>query len=207
MTRVHDATGTITPVTIIEAGPCPILQVKNKETDGYVAVQLGFDPAPERTVNRPMAGHFKRAGVAPVRLAREFRVDDLDGYEAGKTLDLSLFEVGEEVDIVGRTKGRGWAGQIKKHHSHRGPTTHGSNYHRLPGSLGASSDPSRVMKGKAMAGHYGDERVTAQNITILVVDRERNLLVVRGSVPGHNNAYVTIRKSKKAARKAAAAKA
>jgi large subunit ribosomal protein L3 len=207
MTRVYDAAGTIIPVTIIEAGPCPILQVKNKDTDGYAAVQLGFDPAPERNVNRPMAGHFKRAGVAPVRLVREFRADDLDGYEVGKTLDLSLFQVGEQVDIVGRTKGRGFAGSIKKHHSHRGPTTHGSNYHRLPGSLGASADPSRVMKGKHMPGHYGDDRVTVQNITILDVDRERNLLVVRGSVPGHNNAYVTIRKSKKTARKAAGAKA
>jgi len=142
MTRVHDATGTITPVTIIEAGPCPILQIKNKATDGYAAVQLGFDPMPERNVNRPMAGHFKRAGAAPVRLVREFRIDDLDGYEAGKTLDLSLFEVGEQVDIVGKTKGRGFASHIKRFHSHRGPTTHGSTYHRLAGALGASGQPA-----------------------------------------------------------------
>jgi large subunit ribosomal protein L3 len=202
MTRIYDEAGTIIPVTIIEAGPCPVLQIKNKETDGYAAVQLGFDPMPERKVNQPMAGHFKRAGAQPVRFVREFRTESLDGFTPGQTLDLSLFEVGEKVDIVGRTKGRGFTGNIKKHNSSRGPMSHGSTYHRRTGSLGASADPSRVMKGKPMPGHYGNTRVTAQNLTILELDHEKNLLLVRGSIPGHNNAYVMIHKSKKVARKA-----
>lgn len=203
MTRIYDDAGTMIPVTVIEAGPCPILQVKNKDADGYQAVQIGFEPIAERKVTRPMAGHFKRSGVAPVRMIREFRVDDLDGFEAGKTLDLSIFEVGERIDVIGKTKGRGFTGAVKLHNSSRGPMSHGSMYHRRPGSLGASSDPSRVMKGKPIPGQYGAERVTAQNLVILEVNKEKNLLVVRGSIPGHNNGYVMIRKSKKAARKAA----
>lgn len=202
MSRIFDATGSVIPVTIIEAGPCPILQVKNKETDGYTAVQVGFDPLPERKVNKPMAGHFKRAGVAPVRVVREFRTDDLEGLQAGQTLDLSLFDVGDKIDVIGRTKGRGFTSHIKRHNSSRGPESHGSMYHRRTGSLGASADPSHVMQGKPMPGQYGNTRVTAQNLTIVEVDRERNLLVVRGSIPGFNNGYVVIRKSKKAARKA-----
>ena len=203
MTRIYDAVGTMIPVTVIEAGPCPILQVKNKDAAGYAALQLGFDPLPERKLTRPMAGHFKRSGAQPVRCVREFRIDDLDGYQAGQTLEVSLFQVGETVDVIGRSKGRGFAGQIKKCNSSRGPMSHGSTYHRRTGSLGASADPSHVMKGKPMAGHYGDGRVTASNLVILEVNREKNLLVVRGSIPGHNNGYVMIRKSKKAARKAA----
>lgn len=203
MTRIYDAAGSMIPVTIIEAGPCPILQIKNNESDGYQAVQLGFDPLPERKVNRPLAGHFKRAGAEPVRVVREFRTEDLASFAPGQTLDLSLFEVGEKVDIVGKTKGRGFTSNIKKHHSSRGPMSHGSTYHRRTGSLGASADPSHVMKGKAMPGHLGNTRVTAQNVTIIEVDRERNLLIVRGSIPGHNNGYLMIVKGKKAARKAA----
>jgi large subunit ribosomal protein L3 len=199
MSRIYDDAGTIIPVTIIEAGPCPILQVKSKDTDGYGAVQLGFDPLPERKLSRPMAGHFKRSGAMPVRVVREFRTDDLDGYQPGQTLDLSLFEVGEKIDVVGRSKGRGFTSPLKRHNVSRGPESHGSMYQRRTGSLGASSDPSRVMKGKPMAGQHGATRVTAQNLTILEVDRERNLLVVRGSIPGHNNGYVMIRKSKRAA--------
>jgi large subunit ribosomal protein L3 len=203
MTRIYDDAGAIIPVTVIEAGPCPVLQVKNKETDGYAAVQLGFDPLPERLANRPMSGHFKSSGAQPVRFVREFRTDEFGELKAGQTLDLSLFEVGEKVDVVGRTKGRGFTSQIKRWNTSRGPEAHGSMYHRRTGSLGASSDPSRVMKGKPMAGQHGNTRVTAQNLTILEVDLQRNLLVVRGSIPGNNNGYVMIRKSKRALARAA----
>lgn len=203
MTRIYDSVGSVIPVTIIEAGPCPILQIKNKNTDGYVAVQVGFDPVAERKVNQPMAGHFKRAGAGPLRYIREFRVDDLGEFAPGQTLDLGLFEVGDKIDVVGKSKGRGFAGPMKRHNSSRGPESHGSNYHRRSGSIGASADPSHVFKGRPMPGHMGNERVTAMNLTVLEVDREKNLLVVRGSVPGANNGYIMIRKSKKAARKAA----
>lgn len=202
MTRVSDETGAVIPVTVVELGPCPILQVKNREKDGYTAVQLGFEEKVERNVTKPMAGHFKRAGVKPQRVVREFRTEDLDGFEVGGTLDCSIFELGEKVDVTGVSKGRGFAGPIKRHGSSRGPESHGSRYHRRSGSLGASADPSRVMKGKPIAGHMGNERVTVQNMEVIRLDPEQNLLVLRGSVPGHNNGFVMIRKSVKAARNA-----
>ncbi len=206
MTRIYDESGAVIPVTVIQAGPCPVLQIKNTARDGYTALQLGFDPMPERKVNRPMAGHFKRGGSQPQRLVREVRIDSADGYQLGQQLDLSLFAVGELVDVIGVSKGRGFASQIKRHHSSRGPETHGSTYHRRAGSIGASADPSRVFKGKPMAGHMGAERVTTLNMKVVRMDPNNNLIIVRGSVPGHNNGYVMIRKSKKAARRAAARK-
>lgn len=198
MTRIYDAAGSVIPVTVIQAGPCPVLQIKNVERDGYNALQLGFDPIPERKANKPMTGHFKRAGATPQRLVREVRIDSLDGFALGQQLDLSLFALGEMVDVIGVSKGRGFAGPMKRHHSSRGPETHGSNYHRRAGSVGASADPSRVLKGKHMAGHMGDEQVTAQNLVVVRMDPTNNLLVVRGSVPGFNNGYVMIRKRKRA---------
>ena len=206
MTRIHDESGSVIPVTVIQAGPCPILQVKTLGKDGYDALQIGFESRPERTVNRPMKGHFKSAGVEPVRIIREFRTDELDGYAAGNSIDLGIFEIGEKIDITGVSKGRGFAGAQKRHGSSRGPESHGSRYHRAAGSLGASATPSRVFKGKKGAGQMGAERVTTQNMKVLDVDRERNLIIVRGSVPGHANGYVMLRKSVKAARKAAAAR-
>ena len=206
MTRVYDDAGTMIPVTVILAGPCPILQVKNREKDGYAALQLGFEAKPERLVNKPMTGHFKKAGAAPTRLIREFRTEDLDGYQTGQTLDLGIFEVGEKVDVIGISKGRGFTGPMKRHHSSRGPETHGSMYHRRTGSLGQSSDPSRVYKGMPMAGHMGAARSTVQNLKVVVLDKEKNLLLVRGSIPGCNDGYVMIRKSIKAARRAGAKK-
>lgn len=205
MTRIYDESGTMIPVTVIEAGPCPILQLKTKENDGYSAVQLGFDEKPERKVNLPMKGHFKRAGVAPARVVREFRTDSLDGYETGQSLDVGVFEVGEKIDVTGLSKGRGFAGPMKRHGSSRGPETHGSRYHRRAGSLGQSADPAHVFKGKKGPGQLGACRVTTQNLVVVDMDPERNLLVVRGSVPGANNGYIMIRKSVKAARKKAAA--
>lgn len=203
MTRIFDDAGSVIPVTVIQAGPCPILQIKNKERDGYTALQLGFEAKAQRKVTQPMAGHFKRAGVEPVRLIREFRTEDLDGFALGQVLDLDLFKVGEKVDVVGISKGRGFAGIQKRCHSSRGPETHGSMYHRRAGSQGASADPSHTWKGKSAAGHMGDAQTTAQNLTVVKVDKEKNLLVVRGSIPGHNEGYVVIRKSVKAARKKA----
>nr|HPK03835.1 50S ribosomal protein L3 [Candidatus Sumerlaeota bacterium] len=177
------------------------------QKDGYDALQVGFDPRPERTVTRPMNGHFKKAGVTPQRLVREFRIDGEGGYQTGQTLDLSLFEVGDKVDVVGVSKGRGFAGSQKRHHSSRGPETHGSNYHRMSGSMGASADPSHVHKGKKLPGHMGHARVTVQNIRVVDVDRENHLILVRGSVPGHPNGYVMLRKSLKMLRRRQARKA
>jgi large subunit ribosomal protein L3 len=188
-------------VTVIQAGPCPILQIKSKEKDGYSAIQVGFGNKPERSTTKPMLGHYKRAGVTPVRLVREFRTDDLDGYQLGHSLDLTLFEIGEKVDVSGISKGRGFAGVQKRHHSSRGPETHGSNYHRRTGSLSASADPSHVFRGKHAAGHMGASRTTMQNLTVIKVDKERNLLLVLGSIPGANDGFVMIRKSVRVSRK------
>ena len=206
MTRISDEAGAIIPVTVIQAGPCPILQIKTVSSDGYDALQLGFDPKPERKVNRPLAGHFKRAGVVPVRLIREFRTSDLDGLETGQMVDLSIFEVGETINVTGLSKGRGFAGPQKRHGSSRGPESHGSRYHRRPGSIGASATPAHVLKGRKAAGQMGAVRVTVQNLKVVDVDRERNLIAVRGSVPGHNDGYLLLRKRVKGALKGQAHK-
>ncbi|MCX7050246.1 MAG: 50S ribosomal protein L3 [Candidatus Sumerlaeota bacterium] len=199
MSQMFDDRGTLCPVTLIQAGPCPILQIKSEATDEYTAVQLGFDAKPESRANKAEVGHLKKARVAaptlsPVRVKREFRVEGLEGFDVGGTLDVTLFAAGERVDVIGTSKGRGFAGSIKRHHTRRGPETHGSMYHRRVGSMGASSYPSRTFKGKKMGGHMGVERVTTKNVLVVLVDKEKNLLAVRGSVPGHNNAYVMIRK-------------
>lgn len=205
MTRIFDEKGSIIPVTVVLAGPCPILQIKRAATDGYAALQLGFENKHESKANKPMLGHFKKSGAAPVRMVREFRLDEVDQYEVGKAVDVSIFEAGEKVDLIGVSKGRGWSGVIKRFHTTRGPETHGSMYHRRPGSMGASSDPSHVWKGKKLPGQLGNSRVTAQNVMVVRVDKERNLLLIRGAVPGHTNAFVMIAKGKKAAKKAAKA--
>lgn len=203
MTRIFNQAGQVIPVTAIQVGPCPVLQIKRKETDGYTAIQLGFDPKPERKVNKPEAGHFKKSGVAPTRVVREFRVDDVEGIELGKPLDASVFTVGERVDVTGVSKGRGFAGPVKRHHTKGGPESHGQMYGRRPGSMGASSFPSRVWKGKTLGGHMGAERATALNLEVVKVDVENNIILVRGAAPGHATGYLTIRKSSKAARRAA----
>lgn len=198
MTQIFDEGGTAMAVTLIQAGPCPILQKRVPERDGYSALQIGFDRRTPKNVGQPMLGHFKKAGVEPVRCVREMRVEDTNGFEVGQNLDVALFKAGDQVDISGVSKGRGFAGPMKRHHSKRGPTTHGSTFHRRPGSGGASSDPSRVIKGKKMPGHLGAISATTQNLMIVGTDPEKNLLVVKGSVPGFNNGYVVIRKSVKA---------
>lgn len=203
MTRIFDDAGNIVPVTVIQAGPCPVLQVKREATDGYTALQLGFETKREKNTTKPLLGHFKKAGTAPLRFVREIRIEDVDGFEVGKAVEVDIFEVGEKVDVIGVSKGRGFAGPMKRHHSSRGPESHGSMYHRRPGSMGSSADPSHVFKGKKLAGHMGAERVTTQNVKVVGIDKDKNLLLLNGSVPGHNNAFVMISKSKKVARKAA----
>lgn len=203
MTRVFNAAGKVIPVTALQVGPCPVLQIKRKETDGYTAVQIGYDPLPARKVNKVTAGHFKKSGVAPTRRIREFRLPDVGEFELGKALDVSVFVVGEKVDVCGVSKGRGHAGAVKRHHTKGGPESHGSMYGRLPGSMGASSFPSRVWKGKTLSGHMGAERSTTINLEVVKVDVENNVILVRGAVPGHNRGYVTIRKSVRKAQRAA----
>jgi large subunit ribosomal protein L3 len=194
MSQMFDERGVVIPVTLIAAGPCPILQTKSDGSDGYNAVQLGFDPKPEKRANKAEKGRAAAAGVAPMRFVREFRVDDLNGYAVGEHLDVGIFEPGEKVDVIGRSIGRGMAGTIKRYNTSRGPESHGSMFHRRPGSSGASAYPSHTFKGKGMPGRMGAVRVTAINLVIVMADREKNIIAVRGSVPGHTNGYVMIRK-------------
>lgn len=204
MTRIFDEKGNVVPVTVVQAGPCPILQVKTEATDGYSAIQLGFGSRRATRVTKAMAGHYKKAGVESAAIVREFRTAELEGYEVGKSIDVTMFKAGDRVDLIGISKGRGFASPFKRHHLSRGPETHGSMYHRRVGSMGASSDPSHVWKGKKLAGHMGDSKVTIQNVKIFQVDEKNNLLVIHGAVPGHENQYVCVAKSKKLANKAAA---
>ena len=202
MTQVFTPDGRLIPVTVIQAGPCPVVQKKTVETDGYEAVQVGFDEIPEnrvkKLVNKPEAGHFKKAGVAPCRKLREFRFEDAASYEVGQVIKCDVFAEGDKVDISGISKGHGFTGAIQRWNQHTGPMAHGSKYHRGVGSLSANSDPSRVFKNKHMAGHYGVDRVTIQNLEIVQVDAERNLLLVKGAVPGPNGGLLIVRNSCKA---------
>jgi large subunit ribosomal protein L3 len=194
MTSIFDDNGQMIPCTIIEAGPCYVTQVKTKDRDGYDAVQLGFDEIKERLVNKPMKGHFKKVGVKPLRLLLEFRNFNGAQYELGQELRVDAFQQGDVVDVTGRSKGRGFQGVVKRHHfGGVGMTTHGqSDRVRAPGSIGASSYPSRVMKGRRMAGRMGGDRVTVKNLMVLKVIAESNILIVKGSVPGAINSYVEI---------------
>ncbi|MDD2428349.1 MAG: 50S ribosomal protein L3 [Eubacteriales bacterium] len=202
MTQKFLPDGRLVPVTVIMAGPCTVVQKKTQETDGYESVQLSFDPYAEnrvkKLVNKPTQGHFKKADTAPARHLREFRLEDIASYEVGQTLSVSQFAAGEKLDITGTSKGHGFTGSIRLWNQHRGPMTHGSKYHRGVGSLSANSDPSRVFKGRHMPGHWGVERVTIQNIEVIEVDAERNLLLVRGAVPGPKNGLLLVRNASKA---------
>lgn len=201
MTQVFTPDGRLVPVTVIQAGPCPVVQKKTVETDGYEAVQVGFDEIPEnrvkKLVNKPEAGHFKKAGVAPCRKLREFRFEDAASYEVGQVIKCDVFAEGDKVDISGISKGHGFTGAIQRWNQHTGPMAHGSKYHRGVGSLSANSDPSRVFKNKHMSGHYGVEKVTIQNLSVVRVDAERNLLLVRGAVPGPNGGTLIVREAVK----------
>lgn len=198
MTQIFTPEGKLVPVTVIEAGPCPVVQKKTAENDGYEAVQLGFGTKKEKKVTKPEKGHFAKAGVAATRVLREFRLDDTSALNLGDLVNVDIFEDGEKVDITGTSKGHGYAGTVKRFGTHRGPMAHGSKYHRGVGSLGACSTPSKVMKGKKLPGHMGVERVTVLNLDVVRIDKERNLLLVKGAVPGPRGGYVTVRNTVKA---------
>ena len=195
MTQLFWEDGSRIPVTVIEAGPCFVIQRKTKEKDGYNAIQIGFEPAKEKRVTKPRRGHMKKAGQGYFRVLREFPVDEPQGFEIGQELRSDIFEIGEYVDVIGTTKGRGFAGVVKRHGFHGGRASHGSMFHRAPGSIGASAYPSRVFKGTRLPGRMGNERKTVQNLMVLGVQPERNLLIVHGAVPGHRNGIVMVRES------------
>lgn len=198
MTQVFDSEGRALPVTVIEAGPNVVVQKKTIENDGYEAIQVGFVDAKERRVTKPLKGHFSKAKVAAKKYLREFKLEGTAGYEIGQEFKADVFTVGEKVDVSGVSKGKGFSGAIKRHGFHRGPMSHGSKYHRGVGSMGASSDPSRTFKGKKLPGHMGAQNVTVQNMEIVMVDPEKNVILVKGGVPGIRGSLVMIRDSVKA---------
>ena len=198
MTQIFDENGNVIPVTVIEAGPCPVVQVKTVETDGYNAVQLGFGKVKDKKVNKPEKGHFTKVKVTPVKHLREFRLEDVSNVKPGDEIKADIFQAGDSVDIQGTTKGKGFQGVIKRHGQHRGPMGHGSMYHRRPGSMGPTSTPGRVFKGKKLPGHMGVETVTIQNLKVVRVDMDKNVLLVKGSVPGNKGAILKIKDAYKA---------
>jgi large subunit ribosomal protein L3 len=194
MTQLFDEKGEGIPVTVIEAGPCTITEVRTLERDGYQAVQLGFGAAKEKRMIRPVLGQFKKRNLSPAKYVREFRVEDLDGFEVGKNLTVELFEKGHHVDVQGVTKGRGFQGVVKRYGFVAGHASHGPTHGKQPGSIGPSAYPSRVIKGKRLPGRMGGENFTAKNLEVIGIDAEQNVLLVRGAVPGPANGLVMIRK-------------
>ena len=203
MSQFFDEQGRAVPVTLIEAGPCRITQIKNNNTDGYSAVQIGFGDTREKLINKPAKGHLAKSGESVLRHLREYRVDGVDGLELGADVTVSDFAAGQKVDVSGDTVGRGFSGYQKRHGFSRGPMTHGSKNHREPGSTGAGTTPGRIYPGKRMAGRYGGKKITTRGLTILKIDTERNLLVVKGSVPGKPGALLNIRPANRVGSKAA----
>ena len=193
MTQVFDEDDNVVPVTVIQAGPCVVSQVKSVETDGYNAVQIGFGDIKKKRVNKPMAGHFAEAGVEPMRYLREVRVEDASAHNVGDVVTVADFSEVKSVDVTGTSKGKGFQGTIKRWNFACGPITHGSRNQRRPGSIGQCAYPSRVRKGLHMAGHMGDERVTVKNLKLVRIDAEQNLMLVKGAVPGAKNALVSVR--------------
>ena len=199
MTQIFDEKGNVIPVTVIEAGPCVVAQIKTIEKEGYNALQLGFGEVKAKKLNKPEMGHFAKANVENKRYLKEFRLDSIEGIKLGDEIKANIFEVGEKVDIQGTSKGKGFQGVIKRHGQHRGPMGHGSMYHRRPGSMGATSTPGRVFKGKKLPGHMGHVTVTIQNLDIVKVDMDKNVILVKGSVPGAKGAILKIKSTVKAA--------
>ncbi len=195
MSQIFAQDGTMIPVTVVEAGPCPVVQKKTVERDGYSAVQVAFSDVRENKLTKPELGHLKKAGVSAKRYLREFKFDNADSFEIGQEIKCDIFEEGDAVDVVGTTKGRGFTGGIQRWNYACGPMAHGSGYHRGVGSMSSNSDPSRVFKNKKMPGHYGTERVTIQNLRVVRVDKERNLLLIKGGIPGANGGIVVIKQS------------
>ena len=198
MTQIFDEQGKVIPVTVIEAGPCVVAQVKSVETDGYNAIQLGYGDVKPSKVNKPEKGHFAKANIAPKKHLREFRVESVEGVTVGTEVKADTFEIGDKIDVQGTTKGKGFQGVIKRHGQHRGPMGHGSMYHRRPGSMGSTSTPGRVFKGKKLPGHMGRVTVTIQNLDVVKVDMDKNVILIKGSVPGAKGAILKLRKSVKA---------
>jgi large subunit ribosomal protein L3 len=197
MTQLFLEDGTVVPVTVVEAGPCVVTQIKTSETDGYDAVQIGYEDIREKLVSKPVAGHFKKAGASLKRHLKEYTVDDMKAYELGQEIKVDVFEKGDIVDIQGTSKGKGFQGTIARHGFARGPMTHGSHNKKKPGSIGACADPGKVIKGKKMPGHGGAQTVTVQNIEVVGVDTDKNVLLVRGAVPGAKGGLLSITKAVK----------
>ena len=198
MTQIFDEEGKVIPVTAIEVGPCIVTQIKTVEQDGYTAVQLGFGEVKERKLNKPELGHLSKNKLAPKKYLREFRLDSVEGMKVGDELKADVFAVGDKVDVQGTSKGKGFQGVIKRHGQSRGPMGHGSMYHRRPGSMGPTSTPGRVFPGKNLPGHMGVETVTIQNLEVVKVDLDKNVILVKGSVPGTKGAILKVKSSVKA---------
>lgn len=197
MTQIFDETGLIVPVTVIDVASNVVTQIKTAETDGYNAVQVGYEDVKEKTLNKPKKGHLDRAGVTPKRTLREFRVEGIEEFTVGQELKADLFEIGDRVDASGTSKGKGFQGNIKRHNQAKGPMSHGSRYHRGPGAMAAAASPGKVFKGKKLPGQMGNKKTTVKNLEVVKVDVERNLLIVKGAVPGPRKGLVTISESTK----------
>ena len=200
MTQIFDEKGNVVPVTVIEATPNVVAQVKTVETDGYNSIQLGYGEVKDKHINKPGKGHFTKAGLTAKKHLREFRVEDVESYKVGDEVKADIFEAGEKIDVQGTTKGKGFQGVIKRHGQHRGPMGHGSMYHRRPGSMGSTSTPGRVFKGKKLPGHMGRVTVTIQNLDVVRVDMDKNVILVKGSVPGAKGAILKIKSAVKASK-------
>lgn len=198
MTQIFNEDGVLTPVTVLQAGPCVVTQVKTVENDGYSAVQVGFGDIREKLVTKPLKGHFAKAGAPVKRFLKEFKFEDASNYELGQEIKADIFGEGDKIDATAKSKGKGFQGAIKRHGQSRGPMTHGSKYHRHAGSNGSASSPSRVFKGKKMPGHMGSVRITVQNLEVVQVDADKNIILVKGSVPGPRKSMVMIKESTKA---------
>ncbi|KPU42633.1 50S ribosomal protein L3 [Oxobacter pfennigii] len=193
MTQIFDEAGRVIPVSVVLAGPCVVVQKKTVEKDGYSAIQVGFEEIRENLVNKPLKGHFSKANLAPKRFLRELRTEDAENYNVGDVFKADVFTVGERIDISGISKGKGYQGVIKRWNASRGPVTHGSKFHRAVGSMGASSDPSRTFKNKKMPGHMGNANVTVQNLEVVKVDTDKNVILIRGGIPGPRKGLVVIK--------------
>ncbi len=198
MTQIFAENGILIPVTVLEAGPCVVTQKKTIENDGYEAVQVGFGYVKENKVNKPLKGHFEKAGVSATKLLKEFKFENASEYELGALIKADVFAAGDKIDVSGVSKGKGFQGAIKRHNQHRGPMAHGSKYHRGVGSLSSATTPGKVKKGKKMPGHMGAENVTIQNLEVVRVDAEKNLILVKGAVPGNKGSMLVIKESVKA---------
>ncbi len=198
MTQIFDEVGNVIPVTVIETTPNTVVQIKTIEKDGYNAIQLGYGEIKDKHINKPKKGHFSKANLTPKKHLREFRVENIENYKVGDEVKADIFQAGEKIDVQGITKGKGFQGVIKRHGQHRGPMGHGSMYHRRPGSMGSTSTPGRVFKGKKLPGHMGKNTVTIQNLDVVKVDMDKNVILIKGSVPGAKGAILKIKSAVKA---------